>query len=274
MFMLSVVEALHQWEAWLPVHPCLFLGYSTSQNAYKCFDVEHNRLSLSRHVQFLEDRFPAKEWSTLSSVTDHTSNSNLIVLPRPSPPNPTTVHAPPFSPMQSSLSPSVPSPVVQEGLIDIAFTMIPPHQPVSTPQPDRTYHMVTRSKRGIFKPKLLNASTKFPLPDDVEPTCVSKASSNPHWRDAMSNEFTTLLNYSTWDLVPPPSNANIIGCKWIFRVRRKLDDSVDKYKAHLIIKGFHERSGVEYNETFSPVVKLIIVRVLLSVALMNNWPIR
>lgn len=129
--------------------------------------------------------------------------------------------------------------------------------------------MITRSRNGVFKPKILHASTKHPLPDDVEPTCVSEALTHPQWHAAMSEEFTALLKHGT-----PPPNANIIGCKWVFLIKRKPDGSIDKYKARLVAKGFHQRPGLDYNETFSPVVKPVTIRVVLSIALMYDWPIR
>lgn len=76
--------------------------------------------------------------------------------------------------------------------------------------------MTTRSQHGIFRPKQLHHATKFPLLEDVEPTSVSKALSDPRWLAAMSEEFTTLLKHDTWDLTPAPANTNIIGCKWVF----------------------------------------------------------
>lgn len=79
----------------------------------------------------------------------------------------------------------------------------------------------------------------------------------------MSDEFTALLKHITWNLVAPPPNANIISCKWVFRIKQKPDGSVDKYKARLIAKGFHQRPRVDHNETFNPAVKPVTIRVVL-----------
>lgn len=119
--------------------------------------------------------------------------------------------------------------------------------------------MITRGRSGIFKPHLLHASIKHPLPDDVELTCVSKDLPHPRWCTAMSDEFLALLKHGSWTLVDPSQNANIIGCKWIFQIKRKPDGSVDKYKARLVAKGFHQCPGVDYDEIFSLVVKLIMI---------------
>ena len=89
----------------------------------------------------------------------------------------------------------------------------------------------------------------------------------------MDDEFAALARNRTWVLVPSPSNHNIVGCKLVFRIKRNLDGSISRYKACLIAKGFHQRPGVDYHDTFSLVVKPTTIRVVLSIALSNSWPI-
>lgn len=134
--------------------------------------------------------------------------------------------------------------------------------------------MRTRSLNNIHKPKRIFTATKHPLPADIEPSIVAQALSIPHWRNAMTNEFTALQRHDTWELVPPPPNANIIGCKWVFRIKRNPDGSIEKYKARLVAKGFHQRPGVDFKETFSPVIKPATIRTVLTLAVFSGWSIR
>jgi hypothetical protein len=90
----------------------------------------------------------------------------------------------------------------------------------------------------------------------------------------MSHEFNALIQQHTWDLVPRPQNKNLVGCKWVYRIKRKANGDIERYKARLVAKGFHQRPGIDYTQTFSPVVKPITVRLVLSLALQHNWPLR
>ena len=71
--------------------------------------------------------------------------------------------------------------------------------------------------------------------------------------------------------MPPAAHENVIGCKLVFRIKRNPDGSIAQYKARLVAKGFHQRPDLDYQETFSPVVKPITIRVVLSVAISQGW---
>lgn len=142
-------------------------------------------------------------------------------------------------------------------------------------QTEPSHNMVTRSKNNIFKKKILLA-TKHPLllEDLWEPTCYSQAIKDPAWRAAMDLELNALLANGTWTLVPMKPNINIVGCKWVFKVKQHPDGSIERRKARLVAKGFNQQAGIDYNETFSPVVKPCTIQIILTIALSNNWPLR
>jgi hypothetical protein len=92
--------------------------------------------------------------------------------------------------------------------------------------------------------------------------------------EAMTEEYRALLGSDTWDLVPPPRNTNIVFGKWVFRHKLKPDGSLDHYKARWVLRGFSQGQGIDFNETFSPVVKPAMVCIILSIALSLKWETR
>jgi histone deacetylase 1/2 len=108
----------------------------------------------------------------------------------------------------------------------------------------------------------------------AEPRHFRAALGIPHWRAAMEQEFDALQKNNTWHLVPPVPGANVIDSKWVFKVKRHSDGSIERYKARLVAKGFKQRYGLDYEDTFSPVVKPTTIRLLLSLAVNRRWALR
>jgi hypothetical protein len=79
-------------------------------------------------------------------------------------------------------------------------------------------------------------------------------------------EFDALVKNNTWHLVPQEGVKNVIDCKWVYKIKTKADGTLDKYKARLVAKGFKQRYDIDYEDTFSLVVKAATIRVILSLA--------
>src|SRR3954465_11524847 len=93
------------------------------------------------------------------------------------------------------------------------------------------------------------------------------------WQKAMESEIESMHQNQVWKLVEPPKGLKPIECKWIFKRKTDGDGNLTVYKARLVANGFRRVQGVDYDETFSPVVMLKSIRILLEVAAYFNYEI-
>lgn len=82
----------------------------------------------------------------------------------------------------------------------------------------------------------------------------------------MQDENDALIKTNTWSLVLYNPKYNLIGCTWVYRVKHKSDDSIDRFKTRLVAKGFNQQEGIDFIETFSPIVKPATICLILAVA--------
>jgi hypothetical protein len=90
----------------------------------------------------------------------------------------------------------------------------------------------------------------------------------------MDAEYDALMKNNAWHLVPRDDIKNIIDSKWVYKIKKKSNSSADRYKARLLAKGFRQRYNIDYEDTFSPVVKAAIIRIVLSIAISRGWCLR
>ena len=93
------------------------------------------------------------------------------------------------------------------------------------------------------------------------------------WRDACEEEISSIFRNKTWDLVELPPGAKGIGLKWIFKIKRNSDESINKYKSRLVAKGYIQRHGIDSEEVFAPVARIETVRFLIALAASHGWQI-
>jgi hypothetical protein len=134
----------------------------------------------------------------------------------------------------------------------------------------------SRLQHGIHKPKVYtDGIVHYGLVVSTdEPSDYQVAMGDSRWKSVMDNEYVALLKNETWQLVPQKSGANVIHCKWVYKIKKKADGSIDRYKVRLVVKGFKQRYGIDYEDTFNPVVKVATIRLVLSVAVSNGWSMR
>jgi hypothetical protein len=89
----------------------------------------------------------------------------------------------------------------------------------------------------------------------------------------MCSEFDALQRNGTWSLVPLTPNLNVLSNKWVYKIKHRSDDSIELFKACLVANGFHQQPGLDYNETFSAMVKHTTIRTVLALATSKCWSI-
>lgn len=117
---------------------------------------------------------------------------------------------------------------------------------------------------------LLTATESIP----ETPTYYTIAQKYPKWREAIGKEFIALLANNTWSLVPSSMACNIVTCKWVFQTKCLTDGSIERRKVQLVAIEFLQQSGVDFEETSSPVGKATIIICVLTLAVSHHWPIR
>lgn len=107
------------------------------------------------------------------------------------------------------------------------------------------------------------------LAESEEPQTYHEAINGPYatqWKQAMDEEIASLRKNNTWSVVSPEKDKKTIDNRWVFKLKRKPDGEIDRFKARLVAKGYSQKPGIDYHETFRPVVKFDSIRIILSLA--------
>ena len=114
---------------------------------------------------------------------------------------------------------------------------------------------------------LLVASTR-----DSEPSTF-EASQHHVWRDAMMDEYHSIMKNDVWEIVPIPEGKSMVTSRWLYKLKHAADGSVEKYKARFVARGFSQVEGIDYDETFVSVAQYTFIKALISIAAEMGWKI-
>ncbi|XP_022007278.1 uncharacterized mitochondrial protein AtMg00820-like [Helianthus annuus] len=110
----------------------------------------------------------------------------------------------------------------------------------------------------------------FVMYANTDPTTYEEASKDTKWIEAMNKEMESIYKNQTWDLVDSPRNQKPIGVKWIYKTKYDEKGNIGKFKARLVVKGYKQKFGIDYQEVFAPVIKFETVRLVLALAAQND----
>ena len=260
----------------------IFLGYSKESDAYRLFDPTTRRTTVSKDVIFDESFLLTSEGA---------SSRPLPTLPPPPPPPPSSSSSPVPTPEPLHTSPDhAPSDSEGDSLTDPA--PVPKEKRVpgwlystvsssglmelpSTPHPGELRRSDRLKQKEVYDG---NAFVNFSLMSQIqmspdEPSSYKEAIQHDCWKRAMHSELDAIERNKTWMLVPRPKSRKIVSTKWIFKTKYKADGSLDKHKAQLVARGFTQRPGVDFDETYAPTARMTTIRTLFSLAAHHQWPL-
>ncbi|KAL4036708.1 hypothetical protein IC575_000273 [Cucumis melo] len=113
----------------------------------------------------------------------------------------------------------------------------------------------------------------FALLVGVDPITFDEAIQDEKWKIAMDQEIDAIRRNETWELMEVPTNKQALGVKWVYRTKLMSDGNVEKYKARLVVKGYKQEYGVDYEEIFAHVTRIETIRLILSLAAQNGWKV-
>ncbi|KAI1004256.1 hypothetical protein K3495_g3954 [Podosphaera aphanis] len=228
----------------------------------------------------IHDNLPVNSVDTprLSSLVSTKMPGNFAETPRPH------LGPLPFTPVQSS-NQSIPQDSPRKPYESFILHNISPVPPINF-QPTQSLSTnrlnVNLSSRSTREKKQANPGDGM-VPNtqqyranavQFEPKTFKQAmKSVDHelWGKAVEEEMDALNRNDTWEIVTRPQNRNVVGSKWVFKIKRKADGSIERYKARLVAKGFSPQPGRDCDDTYAPVARYDSLRLLLALAAHKRW---
>ena len=248
----------------------IFLGYEEVSKAYRVYDVEAGQVVISRDVNFDELTFRLSLLIDDEVVNDLDLESLELV----------DEDSRPMRFTQAGKRKSRPSDEDEASSRPRVIRQRPGLEESSAPD-NRSSHRADDHEDEEGKseeqhdvptsPVFWHASANAveAAADLSEPSTFEDAVSGPdqiHWRKAINAELASMKLRGVFRAAKLPSGQRAIGTKWVFKIKRKADGSIEKYKARLVAKGFRQKYGIDYTETFSPVVKYVTLRMVIAIA--------
>ena len=185
--------------------------------------------------------------------------------------------------MESFQEPEAPGP--EEDTVDTGHNQVEPRG--DTPQPEQNENPMETTQDNLANAPVqpLRRSTRisqrpdyygvgvYTAAEQKEPKSVSEALRCPEkeeWRSAMETEMDSIYSNEVWDLVELPPHRKAIGSKWVFKKKTQVDGSVERYKARLVAQGFSQKPGLDYDETFCPVIRFESFRTIVAIAVQKG----
>ena len=234
----------------------ILVGYPLDTKGYKIYNIESKTFIRSKDVLFHENKFHNFQSSVEKNILFKFEDDVVTQEDETQ----TNVQVEPVIPVELENEEHIPAVgVAQPGAS---------YEENFMRQVDTVGAKRIRKPPNRFSPDKCNVAAQFTVDDD-EPKSVTDALNSKNsgkWMQALEAEYNSLVKSETWELVIPPDDACIVGPKWVFKVKRKANGEVDRYKARLVAQGYSQTYGIDYEEVFPPVARYSSIRTLLTLA--------
>lgn len=238
--------------------PCMYIGLPRHKKGFRLLNINTLQIVYSRDVTFNEHEFP--KLALLRTPHAQTSNDNeMSTTSFQSLPPLRTILPASGSPNSAGLLAKRPHSSADELPIKQAK-----HDPLTPAD-------VAQSVQILSNQLSLLPARHIPEPSSYREAMRSDYASE--WRSAADAEFNSLMENKTWSLVPRPLGRTILANRWVFVIKHNGNGDIDRFKARLVIKGFLQRPGLDYDEIFSPVIRMEVLRLLLTTDALLDYEI-
>lgn len=233
----------------------VIVGYSNTSKAYRLYDKSTRKIVISRDVNFIEN-ITGKDFADISITRDVDLTSDISIK---------------GDDMKDQLN------IKSESEFESAEEDVNDPNDADCEAEEKNNSIGERIGRGRLRVlrsgKQYNVLNLMNAADINVPQTVDEALSCEYsqcWWDAMQEEYASLMNNNTWELSQLPQGQKIIGCKWVFALKKNSSGKIERFKARLVAKGYAQTYGINYTETFSPVVRYETIRMIIALAAEHN----
>ncbi|XP_059072468.1 retrovirus-related Pol polyprotein from transposon TNT 1-94 [Cryptomeria japonica] len=244
----------------------MLVGYSESSKAFRIYIPGQRYVEVSRDVKFEEDiAFKKSKGSCVIDESNDNQNINVDTNPEI---QREQVEPPPQDDHDDPPEPMNPTDISS----DIVVTKKRSLWVRNTIQEAERFAAPSGTFRETKRPQVFSNYVSLMCNlIETEPCNVEEALSHHAWKLAMDEEYQSIIKNDVWDLVPRPKGKSIVSSKWLFKIKHNADGNIEKYKARFVARGFSQKEGIDYEETFAPVARYTSIRTIIAIAASKGW---